>query len=115
MTFTTTTWRHSKIALQFAGQQARSGKLTLVLSDILQSGLSDDDLWRSVAGAVRAHGVTRLIGIGRAIRTLEKYLSGGIRASYCSDTGAFLHALQNTDFHDETILLKGARPFEFEK
>ena len=104
-----------KIALQFAGQQARSGKLTLVLSDILQSGLSDDDLWRSVAGAVRAHGVTRLIGIGRAIRTLEKYLSGGIRASYYPDTGAFLHALQNTDFHDETILLKGARPFEFEK
>jgi alanine racemase len=104
-----------KIALQFAGQQARSGKLTLVLSDILQSGLPEDELWKGVASAVRAHGVTRLIGIGQSVRMLDRHLPDGMPASYYPDTDSFLQALRNTDFQGETILLKGARPFEFEK
>lgn len=103
------------IALQFAGQQARSGKLTLVLSDILQSGLPEDELWKGVSDAVRAHGVTRLIGVGQSVRKLGRYLPDDMPSSYYPDTESFLKELRNTDFQGETILLKGARPFEFEK
>ncbi|MBL7826208.1 MAG: alanine racemase [Saprospiraceae bacterium] len=104
-----------RIALQFARQQARNGRLTLVLSDILQSGMPGADLWRLVAESIRANHVSRLIGIGQDIVKLQALLPDSLQAQFFPDTGSFLHQLQNTDFNEETILLKGARPFEFEK
>lgn len=104
-----------RIALQFARQQARNGRLTLVLSDILQSGMPGRVLWSQVAAAVQAQGVNRLIGIGNHIAAIQAYLPKDFNAAFFADTDLFLQQIENTDFHDETILLKGARTFEFEK
>jgi alanine racemase len=104
-----------RIALQFARQQARSGRLTLILSDILQSGMPGKVLWGQVAAAVQAHGVSRLIGIGRDIPTIQALLPKDFPAQFFPDTDHFLRQLENANYHDETILLKGARPFEFER
>jgi alanine racemase len=104
-----------RIALQFARQQARNGRLTLVLSDILQSGMPGKVLWREVAEAIQAQGVQRLIGIGTDIAALKTGLPATVSAQFFPDTEHFLQTLENSDFHDETILLKGARPFEFER
>jgi len=104
-----------RIALQFARQQARNGRLTLVLSDILQSGMPPKILWGEVAAAIQAQGVQRLIGIGTAIPAIQTLLPVGFSLELFPDTSSFLQQLENADFHDETILLKGARPFEFER
>jgi alanine racemase len=104
-----------RIALQFARQQALNGKLTLLLSDILQSGMPGKKLWAQVAEAVLAQGVKRLIGIGTEVPALGNLLPQGIQTQFFPDTESFLQQIKNTDFFDETILLKGARPFEFER
>lgn len=104
-----------RIALQFARQQARSGKLTLILSDILQSGLRATELWEQVAAAVQLHGVSRMIGIGAAIPAIRDFLPAGFNTVFYAETGDFLQDIAAHDFHDELILLKGARPFEFER
>ena len=104
-----------RIALQFARQQARNGKLTLILSDILQSGLPLTELWEQVAASVQLQGVSRLIGIGTAIPAIRKFLPAGFDAVFYPDTSTFLQNVATHDFHEELILLKGARPFEFER
>jgi alanine racemase len=104
-----------RIALQFARQQARQGRLTLVLSDILQSGMPAATLWPQVAEAVRAQAVARLIGIGNGIPALRAYLPEGLETAFYPNTDDFLRDLAAHQFHDELILLKGARPFAFER
>jgi alanine racemase len=104
-----------RIALQFARQQARTGRVTLILSDILQSGLPAKELWQQVAAAVQLQGVGRLIGIGPAIPAIQAFLPAGLDAVFYPETEQFLQNIAAHDFHDELILLKGARPFEFER
>ena len=104
-----------RIALQFAAQQARAGKFTLVLSDILQSGRETGQLYEKVAKSVLETNVTRLIGIGKEIPVLREKLPPGFESVFYPDTDAFLQDFQNMDFRDELVLLKGARPFAFER
>ncbi len=105
-----------RLALQFARQQAREGQgLTLILSDILQSGESARALYKKVAATLKESNVARLIGIGTAIPAIRAYLPEGFSASFFPDTEAFLNLIAQQDFHDELILLKGARPFAFER
>ena len=104
-----------RIALQFASQQARSGRLTVILSDILQSGRVKTELYGKVAAALVDKNATRLIGIGPDIPAIRDQLPAGIEAVFYPDTGAFMKNLPEHNFVDEVILLKGARPFEFER
>lgn len=104
-----------RIALQFAARQARSGKFNLILSDILQGGQDQERLYEKVAAAVAEQKVDRLIGIGSKVPALRHKLPEGIETVFFPDTDAFLQGLPALDFHDELILLKGARPFAFER
>jgi alanine racemase len=135
------------LALDALSRQARPGGRTLILSDVLESGLSGAELYARVVALVRAHGVTRLIGVGEAMsqlagineqlaakltaeeagptgslpgaeeRTTEKLLTTNyslLIATY-SSTEALLAELRPADFQNETILIKGARRFGFER
>jgi Alr-MurF fusion protein len=104
-----------KIALQFAVAQAGDKKLTLILSDILQSGQESKKLYENVAAAFLEKGFTRLIGIGESVIHLKNILPSTIKTAFFKDTNAFLQAIEQQDFSDEIILLKGARPFVFER
>jgi Alr-MurF fusion protein len=104
-----------RIALQFAAQQTRNRRLTLVLSDILQSGDSPQRLYDKVAAAMTERQVARLIGIGPAVAALGDKLGGAVETHFYPDTAAFLENLGRHEFRDEVLLLKGARPFEFER
>jgi len=104
-----------RLALQFARQQAGTGKLTLILSDILQSGLPNDKLWSEVASIIRSQQVARIFGIGRNIQTIEHNLSGAVEAIFYPDTESFLEEISLHEFREETILLKGARAYTFER
>ncbi|MBA3649370.1 MAG: bifunctional UDP-N-acetylmuramoyl-tripeptide:D-alanyl-D-alanine ligase/alanine racemase [Chitinophagales bacterium] len=105
------------IALDFLSQQKQHPHKTLILSDILQSGLSDEKLYRDVANLMSSKGVTRFIGIGPAISRQHQLfvINDNISASFFLSTEEFLKSFSGDQYHDETILLKGARKFEFEQ
>ncbi|HND88895.1 MAG TPA: alanine racemase, partial [Saprospiraceae bacterium] len=105
-----------RIALQFAGQQRRGRRLTLILSDILQSGRDLKSLYQRVETAMDEHRVSRLIGIGPFItQAMQGHTRAGLEAHFYPDTGAFVEDMGRHHFRDEVLLLKGARPFEFER
>jgi len=102
-----------EIALDFMNQLPGQQKNTLILSDILQSGRTQNDLYNNVAQLIDTYGITRFIGIGEALFQLaEKF--GGEKKLYRS-TEDFVTHFHRNQFRNEKILLKGARQFEFEK
>lgn len=103
------------IALQFARLQAHNERITLILSDILQSGSADEALYETVAQEIKHHSVQRLIGIGKAIPQIQKFLPSNLEQFFYQDTDAFLHDFARLVFEDTLILLKGARVFAFER
>ncbi len=105
------------IALDFLNQQTQQKNKTLILSDILQSGKDDHQLYSEVSSLIRNKNVSRLIGIGDHISKQEKIFSenNDLSSTFYKNTEDFLKHFLTTDFSHETILLKGARPFAFER
>jgi alanine racemase len=101
------------IALDFLAQQNQHQKKSIILSDILQSGRVKEELYRDIAAMLVSRGITRIIGIGRDMVKFGRLFPGGSR--FFATTDAFLQQFPLSEFHNETILLKGARLFEFEK
>jgi len=101
------------IALDLQANQPQHGQRTLILSDLLESGLPEETLYKQVAELVQAHGVQRLIGIGPTISKYS-YLFPASEELYTS-TSDFLKAFNPAQFRNEVILIKGARVFAFEK
>lgn len=103
------------IALDFLSQQAATKNLskTVILSDMLQSGLQPEELYRKLADLIRARQINKVIGIGEEISRQAAAFSGLTHYFYPS-TEDFLHSTQSADFSQEVILLKGSRKFQFE-
>ncbi|MCB0395925.1 MAG: bifunctional UDP-N-acetylmuramoyl-tripeptide:D-alanyl-D-alanine ligase/alanine racemase [Flavobacteriales bacterium] len=101
------------IALDFLNQQQQHAKRTVILSDLLQSGLGKEQLYREIAQRLERRQVDRLIGVGPDISSQSGLFKG--EKQFYPDTDAFLAALPGLPFHEETILLKGARSFGFER
>ncbi len=102
-------------ALAYLHRQRHHARRTLILSDILQSGEPPERLYEKVARLIRGAGVHRLIGIGKDIPAIARHLPPEVGARFFPDTDSFLDAQRHTDFLDEAILVKGARPFAFER
>ena len=101
------------IALDFLGQQKQHKKKTVIISDILQSGKDDLSLYQEVAEMLKRKNINRVIGIGKAISHQRHIFE---MESYFFDTTAdFIAYFPFTKFNHETILIKGARKFEFER
>lgn len=101
------------IALDFLNQQNQYPKRTLILSDLQESGKTDEELYTEVANLIAQKKIHSLIGIGNTIRTFSSKFS--LQATYFDTTEAFINALPSLKFGNETILIKGARKFAFEK
>lgn len=101
------------IALDFLNQQKQYDRKTLILSDILQTGKSEAELYKQVAEIAHSRGVTRIIGIGKAISNQSQAFL--MDRTFYPDTDAFLDAFTPDMFINEVILLKGARVFGFER
>lgn len=89
-------------------------KSTVILSDILQSGISAKLLYADVAERLRRKQVGRLIGIGTAI-SAHASLFDGLESDFYPTTEAFIQKLKKLSFRDELILIKGSRSYHFEK
>ncbi len=103
------------IALDYLKQQSGSHAKTVILSDILQSGLRDDELYKQVAIQLQERGIHKLIGIGENISKQHLAFIKIPETSFFSSTEHFLEHSNLHQFRDEFILLKGARVFAFER
>jgi len=103
-----------EIALNFLNQQNQHDKKTLILSDIFQSGLTEDALYKQVAELVKTKKVDKFIGVGEALVNHKEYFDEAERFFY-PDTNTLLINLNELNLRSETILIKGSRSFEFEK
>jgi len=103
-----------EIALNFLSQQNQHDKKTLILSDIFQSGLQPDVLYKQVAEMIRAKKIDKFVGIGQAISRHRDFFDVP-EQHFFPDTPAMLQQLRTLNFKEETILIKGSRSFEFER
>ncbi len=105
-----------QIALDFQQQRTmnRPLKKTVILSDILQTGLSPSALYGKVARMMEQRDVQRLIGIGPAICGCSHLFTMKEKRFYPS-TDNFIESGIWRTFKDELILLKGARKYYFER
>ncbi len=101
-----------KIALDFLESQKQSAKKTVILSDIFQSGLANAELYSRVGQLIVANKISRVIGIGPVISQFKNQFENCITFETTSD---FVSQIEELNFENETILIKGARSFQFEK
>lgn len=100
-------------------QKEESPKYTLILSDVLQTGMSARALYKkvdqliNVKSASNGHGITRFIGIGPNISQFNNYITIP-NARFFNNTEEFLCSGELKKMQQETILLKGARRYEFD-
>jgi len=104
-----------RISLDFlSGIQKK--KKTIILSDILQSGLENDVLIEKIRELILKSDITRMIGIGPVLLNHQnQFKELSIQSSFYTDTENALREINRNDFHQEVILIKGARTFRFEK
>jgi alanine racemase len=86
----------------------------VILSDFLQTGMTEEKLYDEISSLLRLHRASKVIGIGKNISTHLK-TDGKATYQFYNSTEDFLKQLRSSQFKDETILIKGARIFEFEK
>lgn len=102
-----------QVALDYQRSMSTSAtQKALILSDILQTGISDADLYCTVSGMVRSYGVDNFVGIGSAISSYGYLFDNG---RFFETTAEFLDALTIADFAGQCILVKGSRVYEFER
>ena len=101
------------IALDFMNQQHHGKKRVVILSDILQSELKEEDLYEKIAQLIENKGINLIIGIGEAIMRQGKKFN--IEKVFYRDVKEFLTNHPIDTFHNQLILIKGARDFGFEK
>lgn len=102
-----------QIALDFMEQQSAGYSKTLILSDLLQSGLSEHQLYNSVASLVKQRNVNLFIGIGTAMQKYKPLFPKN--SLFFTDTSEFIRNFRSLDFNQQIILVKGARKFTFER
>jgi len=99
------------IALDFLKQQNQHQRRTLILSDI--PGTDSEAVYEQVRNLLENKSVDRLIAVGEQISKFA--VDYPFETDYFDTTADLLENFTSIKFHNETILLKGARSFEFER
>lgn len=104
------------IALNFIARQQTAQKHTAILSDFAESGKTHEQLYQQIAEGLQHHGIEKVVAIGSHItKYLPHYLPPGIAIYAYSDTDDFAQHFKTSAFQSETVLIKGARRFQFER
>ncbi|MCA6078453.1 bifunctional UDP-N-acetylmuramoyl-tripeptide:D-alanyl-D-alanine ligase/alanine racemase [Fulvivirga sedimenti] len=98
-----------RIALDFLSTQPGATKKTMIISDILQTGLPEEQWMKKVREMASSAGIDRLITIGP--KWYAHHESG--ESSY-PDAQTFIDEMDEFSFSHELILVKGARQFALE-
>jgi|WetSurMetagenome_2_1015567.scaffolds.fasta_scaffold00009_22 Alr-MurF fusion protein len=100
------------MAIEFLKHQ-NGRKTTLILSDFVESGRNQKELYGEVASGIRKAGIERFIGVGPSLTTNSSLFDH--TSVFFYSTEEFILHFNQSDFSGEVILIKGARRFEFEK
>ncbi|MES2458930.1 MAG: bifunctional UDP-N-acetylmuramoyl-tripeptide:D-alanyl-D-alanine ligase/alanine racemase [Bacteroidota bacterium] len=101
------------IALDFLNLQNQHPKKTLILSDLYETGKNDLELYTEIAALLKQKNLSRLIGIGPHISAAAELFE--MESTFFESTQSFIDQFPSVHFSNETILVKGARRFEFER
>ena len=103
------------IALDFLNRRPEGERKekTLILSDILQTGLPAGQLYAKVAEMVNRRGIDRLIGVGRDISAAHQLFN--VKKIFFPSSEALIESGLIDTLSNEMVLIKGARKFGFEK
>jgi alanine racemase len=105
------------IALNYLEQQQQHQRRTVILSDMMQIGRPDAELYEEVAEHINRRHINRFIGIGPALYKYKAFFRKNkkLRSIFFKSSEEFLKKFHHISFDNEAILLKGARIFRFEK
>ena len=104
------------IALDFMNRRPdhQGRRHTLILSDIYQSGMTTEELYKEVGKLCQQRGIEKFIGVGKELQShagliaiKDKFFFENVENLIESDVFKQLH--------DEVILIKGARRFGFDQ
>ncbi len=102
-----------EIALDFLQQHAGGRKKIVILSDILQTGLSENELHKRVQELLIAKNIWQLVGVGTSMcNNKNAYTTPSV---FYTTTEELLQSANSNDFADAAVLIKGARSFKFER
>ncbi len=101
------------LALDYLHTLALGRRKTLILSDISQSGLSDDELYGRVAEMVVRAGIDNLVGVGPKLKHYARLFD--CAREFYDSTDACVNRISRQAVAGCAVLLKGARDFRFEK
>lgn len=102
-----------KIALDFLERQHNRLPKWVILSDVLESGKDPTVLYGDLSKWLARRGVEKLIGIGPEIHAHQDLFPS--YSEFYTSTDAFLEDLHPDQLSNKAILLKGSRPFRFER
>ena len=104
------------IALDFMNRRPdHNGRIrTLILSDIMQSGVAPSQLYREVGDLARKRGVEKFVGIGPVISSQKEEVCVPDK-SFFPTVGEFIRSDVFKNLRNEVILIKGARQFGFDR
>lgn len=104
------------IALDFMNRrpEQENKPKTLILSDILQTGLQSDELYAQVADMIASRGINHLIGVGTEISAAHSAFKNCQKTFFPSSNALLESGLLDTLNH-EIVLIKGSRKFGFEQ
>lgn len=100
-------------ALDMLNQQKHNNERVLILSDLFQSGMEEEALYKEISFLAAQKGVSSIIGIGPAMMRQRKLFPAG--SMFFSGTEEFLKRLDRTRFREQSVLIKGSRKFGFER
>ena len=101
------------LALRFLNQQSSRPRRVVILSDVLQSGQREDELYRQVAALMRANDVALFVGVGPVVGQYARFFADNSR--FYATTDQFLAHFPVGSLRDSAVLVKGARAFSFER
>ena len=101
-----------EIALDFLNQQKRHLHKTVIFSDIYETGIRKEKLYKEIAKMLSRSNVEKFIGIGPMLVKYQDFFHQN--ASFYNSTEDFLME-ENIAFRNETILIKGSRTFGLER
>jgi alanine racemase len=102
-----------QLALSFLNQQSTRDRRVVILSDVLQSGQREEDLYEQVSALLTLNQVGWFVGIGPVVGQHRGCFADG--SLFYDTTEQFLAEFPFGELRDSAVLVKGARPFSFER
>ncbi len=105
-----------RIALDFQRRRCSHSNMpaVLILSDIIQTGLSGEELYTCVAQLIQSFKIKKLFAVGDSIGAYQ-HLFNFLDSSFYSSTQELILSPKLKEIKESCILIKGARRFAFEE